>query len=131
MKLILGLIVLVVLIAVYIQNDDEKIHLTFSTGLENWKYERDIPAMATVYGATIVGILVTAIWASLRGFQRRVLIRKNVKTIDRLEKEVNALRNLPLEEDEKNLVAEIESERDIQTDKDEVSEGGDPTALKG
>ena len=129
-KLILGLLVAVILIAVYVQNDEKTFVLTFSTGLENWKFERDVPVMATVYGATIIGILISAIWASIRSVQRTLLIRKNVKTIDKLEQEVSALRNLPLEEDEKNLEVKKDAGTDLQTQKDEVREAEDPTALK-
>jgi putative membrane protein len=104
LRFIAELIVLLLLIVVYVENQDETFHFRFSVGLENWRFDREVPTIAAVYGAAIVGALVASFFAFIKGLRKRMLIRKYIKTIGKLEQELDTLRNLPLLEAEKDKV---------------------------
>lgn len=104
LRIILELIVLLLLIVVYVENQDETFHFKLSVGLESWKFEREVPTIAAVYGAAIVGALIASFFAFIKGLRKRMLIRNYIKTIGKLEQELDTLRNLPLLEAEKDKV---------------------------
>lgn len=96
LRLILFVVLVVLCVAVITQNLE-----TFSQaaplkffGLQS----RPIRVYVLVLGAFLAGLLLAILWNLAETFQLRAKLRRKSREVERLERELAAYRNLPLEE---------------------------------
>ena len=82
-------------------NNMEMTNLRFAiTGL--FAYEVQLPLFAILFIAVVGGIVVAGLFGLSDHLRMHSRMRKQKKTIERLENEVKTLRNLPLEEEKED-----------------------------
>jgi len=88
------------------QNDAETVNVVFA----KWQTKNPIPLWIVMYISFLVGILVWFVGSIFKILQLKTDVRKTKKENDVLRKELDELRNIPIEEESD---AEVNSDSEI------------------
>ncbi len=100
-KTLFWMVVFVFAVLFSIQNKDEVILRFGLYPIQNseWLEIPKAPLFLVIFGALFLGVIVGGVGDLYRRFQLKKRLRQNARTIQRLEKEIEALRTPALEPD--------------------------------